>query len=95
MIYLKIIENFNSKNFKITELESQLKEKDVIISEYHAKMLADKESYFEVVEAHDELKAQLKEVEEEIQQDEIAKVYYCNSCGAMFEEECICDDDII
>ena len=57
----KIIENFNSKNFRITELESRLKEKDVIISEYHAKMLSDKESYFEVVEAHDDLEKKLQE----------------------------------
>ena len=50
----------NAQDKYIDHLESQLKEKDVIISEYHAKMIADKESYFEVVEAHDELESQLK-----------------------------------
>lgn len=48
-------------------LQSQLKEKDVVISEYHAKMIADKESYFEVVEAHDDLESQLKEAIESIE----------------------------
>ena len=57
---------------KITEVEynayvylqSQLKEKDIIISEYHTKMLSDKESYFEVVGAHYELEAENKKLKE-------------------------------
>lgn len=40
--------------------ESQLKEKDQIISEYHTKMKADYESYWGVVEAYDDLKSQLE-----------------------------------
>jgi len=48
-------------------LESQLKEKDIVISEYHTKMLADKESYFEVVEAHDDLESKNKDLIESIE----------------------------
>ena len=47
-----------------TYAEPQLKEKDIVISEYHTKMMADKESYFEVVEAHEELESQLKEAKQ-------------------------------
>ena len=56
------VHKLNSERIK--SLESKLKEKDVIISEYHTKMIADKESYFEVVEAHDDLKSQNKELSE-------------------------------
>lgn len=43
-------------------IAAELKEKDIIISEYHIKMIADKESYFEVVESYGDLESQLKEV---------------------------------
>ncbi len=65
----KLIEDATGKEVGFEEIAEayagfQLKEKDVIISEYRTKMLADKESYFEVVEAHDDLETKLKEAKE-------------------------------
>ncbi len=56
---------FDGLTLSIEDFQGAIKEKDVVISEYHTKMIADKESYFEVVEAHDDLERELKEVKEE------------------------------